>query len=89
MVQDLLGLVEKLNYLSGVYTVELIIGDAAMVGLISTLKRKCCVYTLLVFGTALGLLKGGSVEVIQSSLLAGEPSHMESGNGGTRSARST
>ncbi|KAI5075553.1 hypothetical protein GOP47_0009629 [Adiantum capillus-veneris] len=27
---DLLGLVEKLNYLSGIYTIEIIIGDAAM-----------------------------------------------------------
>lgn len=27
---DLLGLVEKLNYVSGIYTIELILGDAAM-----------------------------------------------------------
>lgn len=30
-MQDFLGLVEKLYYLSGVYTLELIVGDAAMV----------------------------------------------------------
>lgn len=36
LLQDFLGLVEKLHYLSGIYTLDLIVGDDTMVSSILT-----------------------------------------------------